>query len=219
MTSTPLDNPPCGVWADRSDSLSPSVSTPMGFRSRSSGLVLQEMRGERMPKRVARRVFGNPSPPNRRMHCPLNDRFVQMVAMPQARPSVDVVERRVEHLRQHGHAILLSFAAPDGDFPPAEVEILDAHLETFEESQPRTVQQRANQAWNPIQDFLLASPAVGRRQNYSSPAAAGRRGFGIPETQTEHLRVPGEWAMPLAVRMRWGRVQSAGLARSELEAM
>jgi hypothetical protein len=165
-----------------------------------------------MPKRVARRVFGNPSPPNRLMDRPLNDRFVQMVAMPQARPPVDVVggsrkhplpsplavrvrelakqrirqrrpaqsclqirvvllaylpqmvlERLVEHLRQHGHAILLSFAAPDGDFPPAEVEVLDAHLETFEESQPGTVQQRANQAWNPIQVSQYGLDLVARQ--------------------------------------------------------
>ncbi len=44
------------------------------------------------------------------------------------------------------NAILLALALSDGDFPTAEVEVLDAQLEAFEESQPRTVQERADQA-------------------------------------------------------------------------
>ena len=38
--------------------------------------------------------------------------------------------------RQHGHPILLALTIPDDDFTAAKVEILDAQLEAFEQSQP-----------------------------------------------------------------------------------
>ena len=61
-----------------------------------------------------------------------------------------VLERLVQQARQHGHPIPLALALSDGDFPTAEVEVLDAQPEAFEESQPGTVQERADQAWASI---------------------------------------------------------------------
>ena len=157
--------------------------------------VLQQMGCKGMTKCVGGHALGQPSPIGRLMDRLLNHRFVEMVTMPDARPSVEVVgrsrknplpaplavgigvlsgqrvrqgrlpqpalqigfvllahasqvvlERLEQSVRQHGYAILLALALSHGDFPTAEVEVLDAQPEAFEKSQPRAVQERGYQA-------------------------------------------------------------------------
>jgi hypothetical protein len=79
--------------------------------------------------------------------------------MPDAGPSVEVAGRNREYPLPAPLAVgiwVLSgqgvrLALSDGDFPRAEVEVLDAQPEAFEESQPRTVQERAYQARGAVQ--------------------------------------------------------------------
>ena len=87
------------------------------------------------PLAVGIRVLPNQGVRQRRPAQPLFQiGFVLFANSPQV-----VLERLAQHVRQHGDPIFLTFAVPDGDFMPAEVQILDPQLQAFEQPQPRTV--------------------------------------------------------------------------------
>ena len=57
----------------------------------------------------------------------------------------------MEHLRQHGYMVHAALHIPEHGFAAAEVEVFDAQLEGFQDPQPPTVLEVADQARNPVQ--------------------------------------------------------------------